>query len=691
MHLPSLLHRLHTPSTPLLYPAVATLLGTFFGLYGGNVAVAFILLLAAAILLILRRFVACALILCIAAGWFNAELHRPYDIPIKYQKGDWTFSGKIDRSTETETSTVTDVSIDSIGHDMGHMLAVRPMKIQLTIAGFNHRAAIASRIRWTGNLADSHTLHRLAIMDDIRRHARRRGISGSIVIRPEAIESITNEPGALNSLYRLRSRIAEAIYDTSMTPSATEFLSVVLLGDTEMLTADRREAYSSAGLSHILALSGMHVAVIALLISIGLCPLLMMRRRTAVIVTTVTILWLYAAITGFSPSVTRAVIMASVFAGARLLQRRSSPYNSLCLAAMAIVIVDPFALLSYGFQMSFAAVASIVAFAGPLIFVNPRYRLLYHLNTYLTLPIAAMAGIGFIACYYFHTFPLYFIPASVVATVLLPIVCIGGAIATLLNAVHLHGILYTSACFITDTSVNILDRTAQFFSSLPGASLNGIDMPTESLVLFLAAVILLALCLNLHRRVYGYASLMPAFAAIVCCFVRPAYEYRDVHAVIVPDRSFTTLLVRDESSATVYTDATGTDTTLVKQRIQRDFETYLRMTDTEDVTIAKSIDRPSAGVYILSELDSAAFTSAINHQTAGMIHIVISGKVKAKGIRNAPWHLLSGRQHIKVIPSPALRPRMASMVKDLCGKYGIPTSDTLVIRHQSISIKSLGM
>lgn len=216
-------------------------------------------------------------------------------------------------------------------------------------------------------------------------------------------------------------------------------------------------------------------------------------------------------------------------------------------------------------------------------------------------------------------------------------------------------------------------------------------MPTESLVLFLAAVILLALCLNLHRRVYGYASLMPAFAAIVCCFVRPAYEYRDVHAVIVPDRSFTTLLVRDESGATIYTDATGTDTTLVKQRIQRDFETLLRMTDTEDVTIAKSIDRPSVGVYLLCELDSAAFTSTINHQTAGMIHIVISGKVKAKGIRNAPWHLLSGRQHIKVIPSPALRPRMASMVKDLCGKYGIPTSDTLVIRHQSISIKSLGM
>lgn len=692
MQLPSLHHRLSHPSTPLLYPVATVLLGTFLGICHPesgifNTTAAFLALLAAVIFLVLRRFTACALTVCFAVGWFNAELHAPVNIPTKYQKGSWTFSGHIDRINETETSSVTDVIIDSMGSDIDNIKAVRPIKIQLTIAGFDHRIAPASRIRWSGNLADSHALRRLAMMDDISRHARRRGIAGAVVIRPDAIVSVTDEPGILNALYRFRGRIAAAIYETSMSPSTTEFLTVVLLGDTEMLTAYRREAYSSAGLSHILALSGMHVAVIGLLISIALCPLLVMRWRKAVIIITVISLWLYAAITGYSPSVTRAVIMATVFAGARLLQRRSSPYNSLCLAAMIIVLADPFSLMSYGFQLSFAAVASIIAFAKAFVVVNPRRRSLYHLNTYIAVPVAAMTGTGLIACYYFHTFPIYFVPAAIVASILLPIICVGGAIATILNTLHLSGIIYGSTCFVTDHSVNILDRTAQFVSSLPGALLNGIELGTESLILLLMAVIALGLYINLRKRAYGYASLLLAATGIVCNFIQPRYPYEDISAILIPDRSFTTLLVRDRDAVTLYTDATGADTILVKQRAQRDFDTFLRLTGVDNITVSSLYNMTDHRIHILEALDSTAFSHAISQSDP---YLIISGRATTRDIRTAPWHMLSGL-HIKVIPSPALRPRMASMVIDKCQEYGIPTSDTLVVKNQSMSIKSLGI
>lgn len=448
----------------------------------------------------LRRFTACVIITCIAAGWINAELHTAASrIPMAYRTGTWVFSGKIDRIKETETATVTDVTIDSIGRHPRSLKAVRPVKIQLTIAGFDHKADIATRISWTGNLDDSRAADRLPMMDDIGKHARRRGIAGAVVIRPDDILSVIDEPGILNSLYRLRADIASSLYDTSLSPNATEFLNVVLLGDTELLSTDRRESYTAAGLSHILALSGMHVAIIALLISAALFPLLMLRWRTGVIIITVAALWFYAAVTGFSPSVTRAVIMASVFSGARLLQRRSSPYNSLCMAAIIIVVANPYALLSYSFQMSFAAVASIVAFAKVLTPVNPRRRLLYYLMSYITLPVSAMTGTGLIACYYFHTFPLYFIPASAVATLLLPVICIGGVIATVLNTLHLHGFIYTSACTVTDFSVNILDHTARLISSLPGDLWSGIELSAESLCFSLGAVILLAVCMNMKN------------------------------------------------------------------------------------------------------------------------------------------------------------------------------------------------
>ena len=62
---------------------------------------------------------------------------------------------------------------------------------------------------------------------------------------------------------------------------------------------------------------------------------------------------------------------------------------------------------------------------------------------------------------------------------------------------------------------------------------------------FHGAVILLAVCMNMKKRVYGYASLMLAAAAIACTIIRPAYPYRNVSVILVPDRSFTTLLIRE--------------------------------------------------------------------------------------------------------------------------------------------------
>lgn len=683
--------RIIPPSIPLLYPAVAILLGTFLGICHPesgifNTDMAFIVLLVAVILLVLRRYAVSVVIICFAVGWFNAELQSPTTIPMKYQKGIWVFSGKITRFHETETSTVTDVTIDSIGTEASALKPVKPIKLQLTIAGFGDEADIARRITWSGNLADRHTLQRLPMMDDISQHARRRGITGATVIRPESIHSVYDEPGLLNALYRYRACIADAIYATSMSPSTTEFLTVVLLGDTELLTADRRYAYSSAGLSHILALSGMHVAIIAMLISAALFPLLVMRRRITVIIVTVIVLWIYAAVTGFSPSVTRAVIMATVFSGSRLIQRRSSPYNSLCLAAMLIVLADPFALLSYGFQLSFAAVLSIVAFSRILNFVNPRHRLRYYLAAYITVPVSAMLGTGLLSCYYFHTFPLYFIPAATIATLLLPVICIGGVIATVLSQLHLQGILYDLTCMITDRAVQLLDHTSVAISSLPHATWDNIDLSHITLLLSLAVVIFMALWLNLRQRIYGWVSLLIAIAAAVCALTEPPYTYHNVSAIMMPDRSFTTLLIHNGQHLDIYTDAFASDTLLVKERIKRDFATHIRRSGVADVRIAADryrnmqINPPhtTSSIFILSKPDAKSLAMAVAVSDSVPVHVIISGKATASDIRKAPLELLVGH-NIEMMPSTALRPRMASMIYDRCRKLNIPTSDHLVL------------
>ena len=184
--------------------------------------------------------------------------------------------------------------------------------------------------------------------------------------------------------------------------------------------------------------------------------------------------------------------------------------------------------------------------------------------------------------------------------------------------------------------------------------------------------------MNMKKRVYGYASLMFAAAAIVCTIIRPAYPYRNVSVILVPDRSFTTLLIREGSNAFISTDACGSDTTLVRQRVERDFESFLRLTDTESLSIDNPSRHSKHSIYLLKELDETSMSAPIANSDSSFTYIIITGKAKADDIRKAPWHMLSGHP-ITVIPSPSLRPKVASIVEERCKEHGIPTSRTMVI------------
>ncbi|WP_438872031.1 ComEC/Rec2 family competence protein [Paramuribaculum intestinale] len=104
--------------------------------------------------------------------------------------------------------------------------------------------------------------------------------------------------------------------------------------------------------------------IIASLLMIALYPLRLCRMRSAASASAIILLWSYAAVTGLSASVTRATVMASVLLMASMLQRRHSPANALCLAAMAYHWPSiPRHYSTISFQLSFAAVAGILLFA----------------------------------------------------------------------------------------------------------------------------------------------------------------------------------------------------------------------------------------------------------------------------------------------------------------------------------------
>lgn len=154
----------------------------------------------------------------------------------------------------------------------------------------------------------------------------------------------------------LQTKIAEIF------PIDTEpFARALLTGDTGGLSYEVRNEMSLVGISHIVAVSGMHVSLICALVM----NLFLQRRRLAAGFCLVAI-WFFAAMMGFTPSVTRAVVMNSLMLLAPLFKRESDGMTSLSFALLLLLLFNPWSIASVSLQLSFASVAGILIFTQPI-------------------------------------------------------------------------------------------------------------------------------------------------------------------------------------------------------------------------------------------------------------------------------------------------------------------------------------
>lgn len=137
---------------------------------------------------------------------------------------------------------------------------------------------------------------------------------------------------------------------TNCFPADTAPLAIALVtGDTSGLPYALQTAMSDAGISHIVAVSGMHVTLL-----LGVVRLLCLRRRRLTAGVGITVMVFFAAMLGFRPSVTRAVVMNAVLLLAPLLGRENDGPTSLCFALLLLLLPNPRAIANVGLQLSFA-------------------------------------------------------------------------------------------------------------------------------------------------------------------------------------------------------------------------------------------------------------------------------------------------------------------------------------------------
>lgn len=193
---------------------------------------------------------------------------------------------------------------------------------------------------------------------------------------------IENRKG--NFIYSFQERL-KVVLDDGLSNQNSDIAYSVLVGDKSELDSDVRDSFSYAGISHVLAVSGLHVGFLVALITflLNLCRI---GRRSRFFITTF-ILLIYSCLCGFTPSVLRASFMIIILLLAGVLGEEYDGINSLSLAGIIILLISPIQLFSLGFQLSFMCVFMIMTLADK----TTRFLVLHNVNS----KIATAVSISF--------------------------------------------------------------------------------------------------------------------------------------------------------------------------------------------------------------------------------------------------------------------------------------------------------
>ncbi len=254
---------------------------------------------------------------------------------------------------------------------------------------------------------------------DYQRYLRYQNIHYQAFIKKEDWQHTQTNQGNFVLKFAQKIRFACINQLREYLPTEREFSvgAALILGYKDEISQDVRDAYSQTGAMHVLAVSGLHVGLIYLFLNYFLGFVKTRNRifRIARPVILITGIWVFALLTGMSPSVMRAATMFSFLVVGLSMSRYTNVYNTLACSAFFLLYFNPYLIANVGFQLSYVAVLGIVYFQ-PRIYRLwiPRSALVDNLWALTAVSIAAQMATLPLSLYYFHQFPVFFWLASLI-------------------------------------------------------------------------------------------------------------------------------------------------------------------------------------------------------------------------------------------------------------------------------------
>ena len=255
--------------------------------------------------------------------------------------------------------------------------------------------------------------------------------------------------GLRRALHRTRGALAGALQRAMPAPQSG-LGTALLLGIRTELPAGVKDDFRAAGMSHLLAISGLHIGI-AMALTLGMAQAIAGRGHPATVAATLVVVWGYAILSGLEPPVTRAAIMGSLALASGLTGRGVRGLAALLLAAAAMVMVEPALLGSLSFQLSFTAMAGVIvglpviaaltaAATAPLAASDAwparwaQYGLTLLIASVVISSTTTLATLPLVALH-FGAIPLLSVPATILAMPAMPAALLGAAATALAGLV----------------------------------------------------------------------------------------------------------------------------------------------------------------------------------------------------------------------------------------------------------------
>lgn len=356
---------------------------------------------------------------------------------------------------------------------------------------------------------------------DVQRWYRRQNFYHQLFVQED--EVLADRKGMGNPIIawalRLREQQVQLFRRLIRDDEANAVASTLILGYRADLSEETRMAYSKTGTIHALSVSGMHVALIYVIINFMLSFLNRWPAgRIAKLIIAVGLIWLYAIIAGLAPSVLRSAIMLTIFILGSTFNRSLNTYNLLCFSAFIMLLFNPYALYDVGFQLSYLSVFGLM-FLQPLIYAWFHFDNYFadKLWSFIALSSAAQIATFPLAIYYFHQFPVYFLLSNLF--ILLPVT----AIMYVGLVILICRLEFLGPAF--DWLISFTNQGLKWIADLPWASRSGIWIDETELLLLSLALVSGCMALLYYNKRLLYVSIV----TISLLFLSFSFAYYQTH------------------------------------------------------------------------------------------------------------------------------------------------------------------